>query len=271
MTTRGVNPATASPAARDRASFFPDPRRRSNACKKPLPAFQRAATCPKPTARYAYDHYTGNDQSLTRSLTGRDARLVHQLIDSADLIDVRDIVMHDPEMEWGTPRRTAFLLVALPEHMLDALAEFRATLEDFEEGSDIEGETSDREAGSWSELAWSRGRPTSSQSTGLGAVDDGYEGEALEQINQERRADGEFYGDCEATAVECEDQRQRTDGRSFHGDTDMDDDREPENEHGGAAGPSLEAVADAKRRIAHGVGTDPQGVPRALTWLEARS
>jgi len=124
------------PQALRRADFFPDPRRRHNASKKPLPAFQQTARCPKPKAPVSYKQYLGRDVDLTRRLTYEEHFLVEAMIANADIIDVRDVKTDDIGRGVGP---TAFLLVSIPAWLLDHLAAFRAGLEDFEEGGEVEG------------------------------------------------------------------------------------------------------------------------------------
>jgi hypothetical protein len=183
---KGVTIAPASPAVRDRASFFPDPRRRFNASKKPLPAFQATASCPKPKARFTYNQYLGQGKDLCQRLTLQERRLIEIIVENADLIERRDVDEAD----------TAFLLVSIPASLLEDLAAFRAGIEDFEEDADVETNSVDDDlCASESGDAFNWPEPTES----------GPQGPAV----QENWAWGALHDDQESDAVEHMDQRHR--------------------------------------------------------------
>jgi hypothetical protein len=258
MTTRGVNPATASPAARERAAFFPD--RRSLRMGSSA-AFRKAAACPKPTGAPSYAAYVGRTDS-SRWISAAEHRVLLEILNGADLLGVRQ----EPVVNRGTgeamdfSRPVAYLLLRIEASRLDDLATIGAAHEDFEESAEVEGWADDDMCLAESGDAFTWTNP--SEGDDRSDPDAGH-------LRGEPPSFGSSGDDAEAEATDAIDQRHWTavncDGRELEHDG-----REPGPDDGDGPNPELEA---ANRRLNRrtAIVTDPQGKPCVLTMLGVRS
>jgi hypothetical protein len=110
----------------------------TNAVRWTLRRIRAALKCPKPTGAlsrlYAYE---SGHLAIREPVLPVERQLLSHIADNADLLDVPAT-----KLEYGRPVR--WLLVPLPDALLDRLAEFGANLEDLEPDHDGEAD-SDRE------------------------------------------------------------------------------------------------------------------------------
>jgi hypothetical protein len=204
-TAQGKTPAPAIPAALDRASFFPDQRRRrSNASNQMLRAFRAAALCPKPQGSPAWHDYAG--KSLSYRLSARERRVFDLVMANADFLGVR--AEHPLDID-GRPYHwtadQAYFLLRLPAQYMDDFCSFDAALEDFEvEDDDLHKLLEDDLCGTESGEGFTWGNPGENDDRGdpeagslerWGAWEDDDEADAVEHLDQRHRCDGRHSED----------------------------------------------------------------------------